>query len=136
MKIASTEWNSGLFPSIGELWNCQNQVAVICGNTFSESGRIWIVDWKTGERGSAKPEHLTLRGDRTSLPESTLIDRFREWGRSGNPGAMWWLAWWFEGTNHQKSVWYYVAALRADPEGHGWAQSRIMSDARTACMHV
>jgi len=47
---------------------------------------------------------------------------------------MWWLAWWHEGKNHPKSVWYYVAAIRANPKKHGWVLDRLYGDARSACV--
>jgi len=133
---ASSSGNSDLFPRPGDLWHCSGRVAVICGNGFHEykDTRIWVMDWATGERASAGPEHLFRRADRNSLSEADILARFGEWGRAGNADALWWLAWWFEGVNHKRSTCYYVAALRADPKGYGWAQSRIMSDARTAVM--
>jgi hypothetical protein len=134
MDRAVSDTRSTLFPRVGELWNCESRTAIIAGNSISSSGRIWIMDSSTGERGDARPELLELRVDRLSLSEGELLQRFANWARQGNSDAMWWMAWWFEGVNHPKSIWYYVAALRADPKGHGWAQARIMSDARSAFM--
>ncbi|WP_425952998.1 hypothetical protein [Ralstonia pseudosolanacearum] len=134
MQTAEPNTQSDLYPKVGELWNCQGRTAFVCGNSISESGRIWIADWDTGQRGDAKPEWLELRQDRRSLFEEDILAKFVPWSRAGNSDAIWWLGWWFEGVNHPKSVWYYVAALRADAKGHGWAFERIVSDARTAYM--
>lgn len=119
---------------VGELWTYAGRTAIICGNTIDEKNTIWVMDWDTGDCADAPVDLLEKRQDRMSLPESEILDRFEEWAREGNDYAMWWLAWWHEGTNHPKSVWYYVAALRAAPRHHGWALERIQSDARTPYM--
>jgi len=125
---------SGMFPDVGELWNYAGRTAIVCGNAVSEQKTIWVMDWNSGDRADAQVEKLELRDDRKTLTENVIVEKFGEWARAGNSDAIWWLAWWFEGTNHPKSVWYYVAALRADPKAYDWAHERIMSDARTACM--
>lgn len=136
VKISTAESSpkSDLYPKVGELWDCDGRTAFICGNSLSEDGRLWVVDWDSGERGDAKLEWLELRNDRKSLTEENILARFTLWARSGKSDAIWWLGWWFEGINHPKSVWYYIAALRADPQCHGWARQRIVSDAQTAYM--
>lgn len=126
--------SSELFPNPGELWQCAGRVSVICGNGFNEDGRVWIMDWKTGASAYAWPAQLLRRHDRHSLSRLDLLARFGEWARAGNASAIWWLAWWYEGINHFRSIWYYVGALRASPQEYGWAQSRIMYDARCAIM--
>ena len=118
-------------PGVSELCDYKDRQVFVCGNGVSKSSRIWCMDWKTGQRIDAKPATLIPRHP---ICEAQFVSRFQTWCEKGNADAMWWLAWWFEGVNHRKSVWYYVAALRADPVGHGWAQSRIMADARYAAM--
>lgn len=130
----SVESSSELAPRVGELWNYAGRTAIICGNSVSRNGTIWVMDWNSGARADANKNMLEVRADRKSLNENDIVDRFSQWARDGNPDAMWWLAWWFEGKNHHRSVWYYVAAMRSDPEGLGWAQERVMSDARSAHM--
>lgn len=125
---------SGMCPEVGELWNYAGRTAIICGNSVSEQKTIWVKDWNSGDRANAPVSELGLREDRKTLTEETIVSRFSEWARAGNSDAIWWLAWWFEGTNHPKSVWYYVAALRADPKAYGWARERIIDDARTPCL--
>lgn len=134
-KCAKNERQSSLFPHVGELWECEGRTAVIAGDSFDiNSGRIWTMELNTGERGYSSPECLKERADRMSLTNDGLLRIFRKWANKGNSHAIWWLGWWFEGMNHQKSVWYYIAALRADPRAHGWAYGRIISDARSAIM--
>ncbi len=120
--------------TVGELWAYEGRTAVICGNCISERETIWVMDWESGARVDAPVLKLEPRQDQSSIEHDVLIARFVEWARAGNPDAMWWLAWRFEGKNHPKSVWYYIAALRADPKGHGWAHGRIMDDAHAAYM--
>lgn len=120
--------------TVGELWTYEGRTAVICGNCISENQTIWVMDWGSGARADAPVHKLTPRQDKESIGRNELESRFTEWAREGIPDAMWWLAWWFEGVNHPKSIWYYVAALRADPVAHGWAHGRIMDDARVTTM--
>lgn len=77
---------------------------------------------------------LTVRKDRRRLREASIVNRFEWWAHLGNSHAMWWLAWWNEGINHPKSIWFYVAAIRAAPESHSWAWERIKANAKTPCL--
>src|SRR3546814_3444843 len=104
-------------------------------NTIEKGRRVWVMEFSTGQRGNARLDDLLLREDRRSLSESDFVDLFTLWASKGNADAMWWLGWWYEKSNHPKSVWYYIAALRADPDGHRWAFSRIVSDAKYATMY-
>ena len=125
---------SDKYPAVGEVWDYEGHAAIISGNSIAEDGSIWVMEAELGIRAQAYVVNLEPRKDRKSLDEAALIERFSSWARQGSPDAMWWLGWWFEGTNHSKSTWYYIAALRADPKGHGWARERIIDDARSACM--
>jgi len=122
---------SGLYPLVGELWLYDGRTAIICGNSITEQKTIWVMDWNSGDRAYAPVSDLKLCPERKSLTEAAIVERFADWGRRGSTDAMWWLAWWFEGRNHPKSVWYYVATLRADPKAYGWALDRILEDAKT-----
>lgn len=129
VTAATANRESKFFPRVGELWGCEGRVSVVAGNYPEEDHRLWVMDWSTGERGDAHLSSLFVRQDRYSVNSEALITRFSEWARSGNADAMWFLGWWFEVVNHQRSVWYYIAALRADPDRHKWAYRRIVSDA-------
>ncbi|MEM0550244.1 MULTISPECIES: hypothetical protein [Aeromonas] len=123
--------DSQFYPRVGELWSCEGKTAVVAGN-FAEEGRtLWVMDWETGERGDAPLASLLLRADRYSVDYEVLVERYAAWAREGNANAMWFLAWWYEVINHRRSTWYYVAALRAAPDQHKWAYSRIVADAHS-----
>ncbi len=130
----STENKATSNPNLGELWDCENRIAFIAGNSFNEIDRVWVMDWQTGERGDAKLDGLILRDDRFSVSKAEMLEKFSLWSRNGNADAMWFLAYWFEGINHPKSTWYYIAALRANPDQHKWAYSRIVGDTKSAYM--
>jgi len=132
--VASDDPCSGLYPRVGELWDCAGEMAIVCGNRISEKGRIWLMAWNSGMSGRFRLPQMKLRDDRLSISMEAMVARLSEWARAGNAEAMWWLAWAHEGVNHPKSVWYYVAALRADPQAYRWAHERIVSDAYSATM--
>lgn len=108
--------------------------AFVAGNSIDDDGTIWLFDWETGDVAYLPVVLMTVREDRFLLSEENIVQRLQEWARAGNSDAMWWLGWWHEGKNHPKSVWYYVAALRANPKKHAWARWRICCDARSAYM--
>lgn len=116
-------------PNVGELWTIRNRVAVVCGNTIRDDGTLWVMGWNSGVCGYFTLKEFIHRKDRFSVTDKKMVNRFSKWARSGNADAMWFLAWWFEGTNHPKSVWYYIAALRAYPKKHKWAYQRVIQDA-------
>ena len=133
-EFASADYRSPLYPRPGELWDCDGRLAFVAGNSVNDDGTIWLFDWNTAQVGYRPVTIMTVRNDRFSLTEEEIIAKMTEWTRQGNSDAMWWLAWWFEGKNHPKSVWYYVAAMRANPQKHGWVLNRLNGDARTAYM--
>lgn len=118
----------------GQLWLLQRRPVVLCGNVLANDGTVWCMRWSDGERVNPLFSALTPHPKHRYLYADDLEYQFHQWALDGNRHAMWWLAWWFEGTNHPKSIWYYVAAMRAGPRSFGWAQGRVMSDARSACM--
>lgn len=133
-EFASTDYRSSLYPRPGELWDCDGRLAFVAGNSVNDDGTIWLFDWNTSQVGYRPVATMTACSDRRSLTEEDIVARMTEWTRQGSTDAMWWLAWWFEGKNHPKSVWYYVAAMRANPKKHAWVLDRLYDDARTACM--
>lgn len=118
----------------GQLYLYKRRPVVVCGNACGEDGRIWCHRWFDGKRVDPPADQLTVHPRAAALTAEDLHRQFHAWATQGNADAMWWLGWWFEGEHHPRSVWYYVAALRANPRRHGWAQARIMSDARSAYM--
>lgn len=107
---------------------------LVMGNGISERYTVWCADWQTGERVDVLNYRLRELPNTEQPPTQEVIERVIAWVRTGNSDAAWWLGWWFEGTNHPKSIWYYVAAMRANPGNHGWVLERLYSDARSACM--
>lgn len=107
---------------------------VLLGNSIQDDDTIWCSDWRTGKRFDVKNYLLRILPEAQQVTTGEIQDRMAQWAKKGNADAAWWLAWWYEGTNHPKSVWYYMAALRKDPKAFGWALNRVYSDARHACM--
>lgn len=134
VATASSDLASPNYPNVGELWDCLGRTAFIAGNSVGSNGGIWLFDWNSGDSGHFSVMDLTARSDRFRLTEEDILLHIAPWSRQGNSDAMWWLGWWYDGRNHPKSVWYYVAAIRAAPKKHGWALGRIISDARSAYM--
>lgn len=107
-------------------------LVIVMGNCVQDCGTVWCQDFVTGDRVEPRLEHLHEEEEQPG-PEG-LVPKIEAWAEAGNSDAAWWLGWWHEGTNHPKSVWYYMAALRRNPKDHGWALRRIYGDARSACM--
>lgn len=128
-RSASAKWGNVLYPNVGELWKFKGRVVVIARNTLEHRGLVWVMDWETGERSNAPLVELHVDPGRFTLEDAAFIERMRRWAKGGNPHAMWYLGWWYEVINHQRSVWYYIAALRASPETSKWAHDRIIDDA-------
>lgn len=127
---AVSDPKSPLYPEVGELWNYRAQDVIICGNMIEDNGTVWAMNAATGDYVAPLVKALILIPARRSLSSAGLIEKMLAWARGGNADAMWWLGWHFESENHPKSVWFYVAALRASPHRYGWALDRIRSDAR------
>lgn len=132
---ASTNHNSPHYPRVTELWDFDGRIAFVAGNCISDKGGMWLFDWESGDTGhNFAASMMTLRADRTSLSKEAILARFHAWAKTGNSHAMWWLGWWHEGSNHPKSVWYYIAAIRANQPCHGWSLNRLQSDAQFGVM--
>ncbi len=122
---------SPLYPAVAELWEYAGRVAVITGNLPDDEKPLWVMCWDTGESTHAPLTSLKLRDDRFSVSYLHLAERFELWARAGNADAMWFLGWWYEVINHQRSTWYYIAAIRAAPNQYVWALARVIDDARS-----
>lgn len=122
-------------PTYGQLWEYQGREVFVLGNSPSEDGRtIWSAERQTGRRIDAVIEAMTPTSTSGATTLSELVNLSTAWARDGNSDASWWLGWWFEGVNHPKSIWYYIAAIRLNADCHGWAIDRIAGDARFGCM--
>ena len=92
---------------------------------------IWAMEPDTGAMGM-----MPLSGSNKIGEENfaAVLERLEQQSLSGCSSSMWWCAWAYEGTHHARSVWYYIAALRADPKAHSCAWGRIYADAYSAIM--
>lgn len=111
-----------------------NKLVVILGNSVEE-GNIWCADWDTFETVYPLVKDLQ-RQTILSQPSWEVVLKKAETHAevAGDSNAMWWCAWYYENTNHPKSVWYYMAAMRRAPKRHGWALNRVRADAYSAYM--
>lgn len=119
-------------PQFCELWRVGRRAVFILGNSVRSDGTIWTADRKTGERLDVQVE--LLKRSRAKLVEGELFKASEAWAREGVSDAAWWQGSVYSGTNHPKSVWYLIAAIRMNPDAHGWALDRVLSDARSAIM--
>ena len=133
IALADMRNTVGQSPVHGEIWRLREEarLLVVLGNAIAEDKTIWCADDRTGERVDPPVAELCFV-ERRDLKVTLL--KCQQWAREGNSDAAWWCAWYFEGTNHPKSVWYYIAALRRNPRQHAWALGRICSDAFEGCM--
>jgi len=117
----------------GELWTLGKggQVVVVLGNCVAANNTIWCAIDETGEQVRGVVSEMSFKEARAI---EVTVEKCQRWARAGNASASWWCGWWFEGVNHPKSVWYCIAALRREPEKHGWALSRIVSDSYHAAV--
>ncbi len=119
-------------PGPGTLCLSGRRQVFILGNCVNENGEIWCADRKTG-----KPIYVAAAGLRpapTTHQEGELLQLATQWARAGESHAAWWLGWVHEGSNHPKSVWYYIAAIRRSRKTYGWLLERVLSDARYGVM--
>jgi hypothetical protein len=120
-------------PMVGEICTLRvtRQTLVVLGNSTAENNTIWCADYATGERVDAYLNELNPERLLSALfPIAKTISKCREWALAGHSHAAWWLGWYYEGKNHPKSVWYYIAAMRRSPRQHDWAFVRVYGDAR------
>jgi len=119
-------------PSYGDLvYDTENCVlAVVLGNSVQENGSIWCVAWDEaselyGTEGRPSVKDLEIRG---KIDFKVLVKRMEQFAKEGQAHAMFWLGWWYEGVNHPKSIWYYIASIRADTEAYRWVFNRLYND--------
>ncbi len=119
-------------PNYGDLvYDRENNVlAVVLGNSVQENGSIWCVAWDEaselyGTEGRPSVKDLEIRG---KIDFKVLVKRMEQFAKEGQAHAMFWLGWWYEGVNHPKSTWYYIAAIRADTEAYKWMFKRLYND--------
>lgn len=105
---------------------------LLLGNSIQNDDTIWCADWRTGKRFDVLNYLLRSLPDDQQVPTEEVEARMTQWARKGDADAAWWLGWWHDGTNHPKSVWFYMAAMRKDPKAFGWALERVYSDAKYA----
>lgn len=117
----------------GQVWKHNGRDVFILGNCVEDDGTIWVADRRTGKSAHVHPSALSLVRTRTDTV-AELTERCIGWARRGDADAAWWLGWYFEGEQHAKSVWYYVAAMRKAPEAFAWAWQRVYGDALDAYM--
>lgn len=111
-----------------------DRIQVILGNGLTEDGELWCADWETLQTRYTDIGNLNHQTEVTRPEWVELVSKMEAVAEAGDSDAMWWCAWAYAGVNHQKSVWYYMAAMRRAPKQHGWAWSRVFSDARSAYM--
>lgn len=125
---------AGDIPRYGQIWEFKGNQVCILGNYVYDDNTIWVADWKTGKRIHPNLMELIPIAITEKDTFSEVTERCTEWARNGNSSAAWWLGWRWEGINHPKSIWYYVAAIRLSPKYYGWALNRIQSDSIFGCM--
>lgn len=102
--------------------------------TFKAGAKVCCHYWSSGKRIAVPAVDLIHLPAEQQPSLAAAYERMARWADGGSSDAMWWLGWWHEGTDHCRSTWYYIAALRRNPEAHGWALGRIISDTIFGCM--
>jgi hypothetical protein len=115
----------------GQIWKHNNTQVFILGNAIQEDGTIWVANRRTGRSYHVPTKALTLVKVRSN---ADVVNSCIVWARKGNAAAAWWLGWYFEGTQHTKSIWYYITAMRKEPFHYGWAWSRVYADAKSVIL--
>lgn len=110
------------------------RLVVILGNSETEHGKLWCAEWDTLKSYDANTDDLVYQCQIEKPDWNKLISRMEDVASNGDSDAMWWCAWAYEGINHPRSVWYYIAAMRRSPQRHGWALERVWSDAHSGYM--
>lgn len=122
-------------PSYGQVWEYQGHEVFILGNCASDDGKtIWASNRQTGKRMDAVIKELipTSVTGKDTLGE--LTGKCVEWAKAGNADAAWWLGWRMDGENHPKSMWYYLAAIRMNPNAYSWYLSNLHDNGKFGAM--
>lgn len=102
--------------------------------TFKAGAKVCCHYWSSGKRIAVPAVDLIPLHAEQQPSLAAAYERMARCADGGSSDAMWWLGWWHEGTEHSRSTWYYIAALRRNPKTHGWALGRIISDTLFGCM--
>ncbi|TDR28944.1 hypothetical protein [Hydromonas duriensis] len=114
-----------------------NVLYAVLGNSLQDNNKtIWCVSWDEnaphyGARGYPLVKNLEFK---ETLDTHVLVDKMTAFAKAGHAHAMFWLGWWYEGVNHPKSTWYYIASMRADNEEHRWVFERLYGDTHYGAM--
>lgn len=109
-------------------------VLLMADPTYSSGELFWCANWETGATVEVPVGALIAVPAAEQPTFDQAYARIANWAEAGSSDAMWWLGQWHEGTEHARSVWYYIAAHRRDPANHGWALRRNTSNARFGLM--
>lgn len=112
------------------------EALIVLGNCIDEDTQtIWCASWMSGKRHDVRPAQLLRLPDEAQPSWSEGCERCALWAAQGNHHAAWWLGWAYEGVNHPRSIWYYIASLRMTKGRPSWALQRIHADAYTGEMY-
>lgn len=105
------------------------EIYVVLGNCINDDDcTLWCAHWESGTH--TQLDINDLQPAEPAGPDyPNVVARVESWAACGDEQAMFWLEWWYEGTNHPRSVWYYMAAIRKAPDAYGWVAGRVHSDA-------
>jgi hypothetical protein len=102
--------------------------------TYSTGELLWCANWETGATLDVPVDALVAVPAAEQPAFDQAYARIASWAEAGSSDAMWWLGQWHEGSEHARSIWYYIAAHRRDPAEHGWALRRNTANARFGLM--
>ena len=118
-------------PTYCELWeDAKGKKWLVLANCL-KGDSIWSMEPDSCEMG-----FMIVSGAKKIGQEDfqTILDKLETNSMTGCSDSMWWCAWAYEGNNHPRSVWYYIASLRSNPKKHAWAFGRIHSDAYSSAV--
>jgi len=115
-------------PDYGQVFKVRGEAVCVLGNSLDDDGLLWCATWIGGLRRNLAPSAFK-RAERLPVATEQVVAQCEAWARAGDAEAAWWLGWWYDGSKHAKSTWYYIAAIRRDRDTHGWALGRVISDA-------
>jgi len=124
----------------GSLWALRGKKSgaeplVVLGNVVNdETGTIWCAGWDTGTRYDLNPTELRRLPETKQPTWEEVCSRCAGWAAKGDHHSAWWLGWAYEGVNHARSIWYYVASLRMTRGKPSWAWPRIYDDTFSGSM--
>lgn len=100
------------------------RLVVVLGNE-PINGTLWCADWR-----SLISYDADVRNLRRSTPNSPtwrkLLSRLEEMAENGDSDAMWWCASAYGESSLAVSTWYYIGAMRREPDKYAWAFERVL----------